>query len=335
MLHKSTGGWELQESEKIGSAGFVKLELADGTLALNVNLRVVQTVLPEGEKEIRVEQTDGTSIAVGTAQYRSGTLSFSSRKATGAGKTSWKWEELWGIRIELTEGYEAVGKLPGAEKVTRVSEMVEKPEPAPVIERKPQLAPVVERKMKLAPESVQEQAKVEMKEPELPQESVRQEIHAAEQTSMPEKMSEPALETPPQKGKAAPVETLSIPEIPPQYPGKSKWETLLEQYTCVHPFQDERLYLSITPEDFVLLSENDYHLRNNRFLLHGYYNYKHLILGKLPDSTGKEEYYIGVPGLFYEQEKKMAILFGFEGFESRSMRPTDGTFGYYMKRVVL
>ena len=118
-------------------------------------------------------------------------------------------------------------------------------------------------------------------------------------------------------------------------PGKSKWETLLEQYTSVHPFQDERVYLTITPEDFVLLSEVDYHLRSNRFLLHGYYNYKHLLLGKMPDSTGKEEYYIGVPGLFYEQEKKMAILFGFEGFESRTLRPMDGTFGYYMKRVML
>ena len=31
----------------------------------------------------------------------------------------------------------------------------------------------------------------------------------------------------------------------------------------------------------------------------------------------------------------MAILFGFEGFESRTLRPMEGTFGYYMKRVML
>ena len=138
----------------------------------------------------------------------------------------------------------------------------------------------------------------------------------------------------PVKAAIAPQETQPALDRTPQ-PGKSKWETLLEQYTSVHPFQDERVYLTITPEDFVLLSEVDYHLRSNRFLLHGYYNYKHLLLGKVPDSTGKEEYYIGVPGLFYEQEKKMAILFGFEGFESRTLRPMEGTFGYYMKRVML
>lgn len=308
----------------------MKLELTDGTLGLHVNLRVVQTVLPEGEKEIRVEQRDGTSIVAGTAQYRRGVLSFSSRKVAGEGKTSWKWEELWGIRIALTEGYEVVGKLPGAEKVTWVSETVEKVEPVPEVEtgseRESESKVEPERETEAATQEQAKQAKVEIKEPETHQESVRQEIHAAKRTPMPEKMPEPTLETPPQT---------SLPEIAPPQPGKSKWETLLELYTCVHPFQDERIYLSITPEDFVLLSENDYHLRSNRFLLHGYYNYKHLILGKLPDSTGKEEYYIGVPGLFYEQEKKMAILFGFEGFESRSMRPTDGTFGYYMKRVML
>lgn len=101
----------------------------------------------------------------------------------------------------------------------------------------------------------------------------------------------------------------------------------------VHPFQDERTYLSVTPADMMILSEEDFSLRSNNFLLHGFDNYKHLILGLIQDSTGKDEYYIGVPGVFHEQEKKMAILFGFEGFESRSSHPAEGTFGYYMKKV--
>lgn len=114
---------------------------------------------------------------------------------------------------------------------------------------------------------------------------------------------------------------------------QNKWQFLENLYEVVHPFQDERTYLSIAPADMMILSEEDFSLRSNNFLLHGFDNYKHLILGLIQDSTGKDEYYIGVPGVFHEQEKKMAILFGFEGFESRSSHPTEGTFGYYMKRV--
>lgn len=306
LIHKSSDEWEVQEPEKIGNAGFARVMVCDGKLDLTVNLRVVQTVLPEGQKRIFVELTNGGRYLVGEADYRSGILQFSGRENGAEGKRNWKPEEIRGIHVKLTEDYEALGKLLGAREVTGE-------EPA--------------RQEIQAAERVSESKKVteleRMPEPEKMPETE------------PEKESKAAVENDaPVKAAIAPQETQPVTESASQ-PGKSKWETLLEQYTCVHPFQDERVYLTITPEDFVLLSEVDYHLRSNRFLLHGYYNYKHLLLGKMPDSTGKEEYYIGVPGLFYEQEKKMAILFGFEGFESRTLRPMDGTFGYYMKRVML
>lgn len=304
LIHKSSDEWEVQEPEKIGNAGFARIMVCDGKLDLRVNLRVVQTVLPEGKKHISVELTNGSRYLVGEANYRNGILQFSGGGNGVEGKRNWKPEEIQGIYVELTEDYEVLGKLSSARKV-----IAEEP-----VRQEIQTAERM-REAERVPESVPEAEKMPEAESEKESETLTEKDAPAEAKTASQE-TQPALDRTPQ-------------------PGKSKWETLLEQYTSVHPFQDERVYLTITPEDFVLLSEADYHLRSNRFLLHGYYNYKHLLLGKMPDSTGKEEYYIGVPGLFYEQEKKMAILFGFEGFESRTLRPMEGTFGYYMKRVML
>ena len=73
-------------------------------------------------------------------------------------------------------------------------------------------------------------------------------------------------------------------------------------------------------------------MANNSFLLHGYYNYKHLILSRL-EKRGNATYYIGVPGNFYEREKQVALLFGFESFECAEEPARAGDYGYYMMRV--
>ncbi len=65
---------------------------------------------------------------------------------------------------------------------------------------------------------------------------------------------------------------------------------------------------------------------HNSFLLHGYYNYGHIII----DETVAEPR-LGVPGNYYEREQMVATMFGFPYFEPA--RETDaieaGTFGYY------
>lgn len=114
----------------------------------------------------------------------------------------------------------------------------------------------------------------------------------------------------------------------------SKWEQLLLQYPKVHPFGDERVFISLEPKDFILLREKDQRLVNNSFLLHGFYNYRHVILGQEGRIGNSAEtcFYIGVPGVFYEREKMVAVMFGFEGFECRG--PVEnGKFGYYLRQV--
>lgn len=111
-----------------------------------------------------------------------------------------------------------------------------------------------------------------------------------------------------------------------------KWEQLNKQYPHIHPFGDAREYLSITPRDFIVLSRKYQNLVQNSFLLHGYYNYGHVILTKIRQKEG-DCFYLGVPGVYFTREKQAALMFGFEGFEAGTEQAVDGGFGYYMKQV--
>lgn len=111
-----------------------------------------------------------------------------------------------------------------------------------------------------------------------------------------------------------------------------KWEQLSHMYGVIHPFGDDREYLSIAPKDFVVLRQEYQKMVHNSFLLHGYYNYRHLILGRVRADEGWG-YYLGVPGNFYGREKMVAEMFGFEAFEGEKEPAKAGDFGYFMKRV--
>lgn len=113
---------------------------------------------------------------------------------------------------------------------------------------------------------------------------------------------------------------------------ENKWQQISAIYPHISPFHDEREYLSLSPSDFVLFPEIFYKAANNSFLLHGYYNYEHLILARV-ECRGEARYYLGVPGNYYEREKQVAVMFGFESFECAREPAGTGDFGYYMMRV--
>lgn len=115
---------------------------------------------------------------------------------------------------------------------------------------------------------------------------------------------------------------------------EDKWKELCKKYDIVYPFGNNEAYISISPKDFIIFPEKYQNLVNNSFLLHGYYNYQHIILGRKEEGS-KGVYYLGVPGVYYEREKMVAIMFGFEGFECGDKRASNGGFGYYMRRVEL
>ena len=116
------------------------------------------------------------------------------------------------------------------------------------------------------------------------------------------------------------------------------WERFQRKYTRVLAFECDSgcEILSIKPQDIGLLPREIWVYGNNSLLLHGYYNYRHLILARLSDSGGKIRYLLGVPGHYFSNEKYMASMFGFPHFVLAKKQPDeDGRFGYWYTDIRL
>ena len=133
------------------------------------------------------------------------------------------------------------------------------------------------------------------------------------------------------KEESCPAPDKTMPDFASAGLAENKWLQLWKIYPHITPFKDEREYLTIGPEDFVILPAKYYRMANNSFLLHGYYNYRHLIL--FPKQDGDREYWLGVPGIYHEREKMAARMYGFEKFEGTKREYRVGDMGYYLITV--
>lgn len=114
------------------------------------------------------------------------------------------------------------------------------------------------------------------------------------------------------------------------------WENLRRDHTKILDFDYEKgcEILTIKPQDIGLLPREIWVYGNNSFLLHGYYNYRYLILAKLFNPEGTPRYLLGVPGHYYSNERYMASMFGFPNFVLSKNQPMeDGRFGYWYTDV--
>ena len=116
------------------------------------------------------------------------------------------------------------------------------------------------------------------------------------------------------------------------------WQELRSSYPKIQPFEYESgcEILTIRPQDIGRLPRESWVYGNNSFLLHGYYNFRYIILFRLGDKNGRFRYMIGVPGHYYSSEKYMASMFGFPNFVlSKKQPPNDGRFGYWYTDIKL
>lgn len=124
----------------------------------------------------------------------------------------------------------------------------------------------------------------------------------------------------------------SSKESPKEDPAESLWNRLRAAYPKVTAFEcsDGCEILVIKPQDIGLLPRENWVYGNNSFLLHGYYNYRYLILARLGKSGERGRYIMGVPGHYGNNEKYMAAMFGFDRFvRSTRQPPRDSRFGYW------
>lgn len=124
----------------------------------------------------------------------------------------------------------------------------------------------------------------------------------------------------------------SSKEFPKEDPAESLWSRLRAAYPKVTAFEcaDGCEILVIKPQDIGLLPRENWVYGNNSFLLHGYYNYRYLILARLGKPGERGRYILGVPGHYGNNEKYMAAMFGFDRFvRSTRQPPRDSRFGYW------
>lgn len=297
-----------KDGNRLGNAGFLKVEKKgkEGNLSLTVK-NAPRSI--NGKFPVRYysgtdwKETDGIAVR------------------EGGGKWEKKEEdslERVSLQIMLPGGY----LIEGTSKTTQDNTIKEKEREIPEREKLAESEPKGETQgdTQIIPEP-------ETKEEEKPKRQNRQvEYIAVERQRQQETVV--AQETAKIEDTQKVQPSMSLP--PMEGLKEDKWEQILDTYDCLHPYGDERVYVKLEPKDFLILSAKYQHLVNNSFLLHGFYNYRHVILGKEQGS-----YYLGVPGVFYEREKMVALMFGFEAFECASGEPKAGEFGYYLRRVEL
>lgn len=123
---------------------------------------------------------------------------------------------------------------------------------------------------------------------------------------------------------------VSEPPTISEQPAASEPPTISEQ-----PAAALKTVRKIQRRELTCLPRHYWNLANNSFLLHGYYNYNHLLL---VEEDG--HYWLGVPGIYDPKEAHAAELFGFSRFTdayNQQLELSDdecsiqGTFGYWCR----
>ncbi len=107
---------------------------------------------------------------------------------------------------------------------------------------------------------------------------------------------------------------------------------ILKNFPVMYPFKsgDIEESVRIEPKDIGCMPIRLWAFANNRFLLHGYYCYKHLIFARLNRGC----YALGVPGIYSEEESKKAASFSFNEFQPIGPGKTMyGVFGYWFTEI--
>ena len=104
----------------------------------------------------------------------------------------------------------------------------------------------------------------------------------------------------------------------------------------IDAFDDDYLYDCVEVSTEVLKEllsiEND--IINNSFLIHGYYNFRHLLFGSVCENENNTHYFIGVPGMYCNRERYMASMFGFNNFKkSHRSDYSNPYFGYWYQEI--
>lgn len=117
----------------------------------------------------------------------------------------------------------------------------------------------------------------------------------------------------------------------PQHPSlEENWELMKSKAQVTYHMEEAGVEgIQIELRDIRELPKRFWYLGNNSFLLHGFFNYRYLMWGKRMVGD-KEVMFLGIPGVYQNQERVMATIFGFPEFVIEKPNEKNGEhFGYW------
>lgn len=302
-----------EDRKKGNNIGFAKIEIRGEDCRIEVHLRGIYA--RQSVCKVYLFQEDAGDIlghSLGEMKLLNGNGDFAVRiKAGKIGDSAFGINDMDGIfilsedeRIFMSRWKEGVAPEVGVDRF-RVWQMTENKE----VESR-MIPQVEERRHTRQQENPQLQAaqQVQAKESERTQ--------AAKQPQTAQYIQNKQQAQTQQQSNIEEQENVHATEIPmrnifPAYDWQAVWEALQESHTIYTPFADrEVMCIQIELKDLRELPKRYWYLGNNSFLLHGFFNYQYLVIGR----TGEGRWFIGVPGIYQRQERVMAAIFGFPEF---------------------
>jgi hypothetical protein len=352
--------YSYEDNQKGSNVGFARVEVRGGTCRLEIHLR---GIFPENPSCIvyllRLEQADTLGFPVGEMTLANGmgncVLTFSTEHIANS---EYALQDMDGLLLRNEENrfflsrwketspflmsaghfhiWEADADTPGKDAASSVQARAELGENA---------ASSVQARAELgdnAASSVQARAGLSGNAASAVPAEKAASGHAA--SSVPDRSAASCVSDGKVPEKNIPAEAaspdISATEIPmrnvfPCYSWEEIWESLRRERPVFAPFENPSiLCVRIELKDLRELPRRFWYLGNNSFLLHGFFNYRYLVIGRLSE----DKWFLGVPGVYQNQERVMAAIFGFPEFISEVLSgelpdtgETVNRFGYWYR----
>ncbi len=315
--------YEYEQGRRSRNVGFVKVEQSDGESIIHIHGKGLYLTGMENLKlSLLCPEAGGMSaIGQGEIAYMGSSINYRLRYTNEDTGVPENYENIAGMLLESRTGRKFVAMWD--DKPVNVEKIRPWREPVMRKEREEVREPVAREECEEMREPVAREERGEMREPvareeceEVREPATREECEEVREPATREEMYGSARAEEP--GQPEPCERQDVEE-----------ET--EEPVC--PWKVTK----IQRREISMLPRCEWRLANNNFLLHGYYNYRHLVL--LDDGKILK---LGVPGIYHEKEARAARSLGFPEFISADRthlvltdeeKNDDERFGYWCRQV--
>lgn len=328
------------EGVKGRNVGFAKALVHQGQFKLSISLRGVKTDSPE-MFGIYMMVTDGgyRLIKLGECLVKVGQMEYSGVfNPDNINETGYGFKDICGLAVAREDArYDCMMSMWKDEDVTpdmlvfSGMDAKKQVEAGIVIKERMRQSEEKERGQQMSESVLAESLRSEPVSPEL----------AESQTGVTaESVSDTATEDIKAAGAAAkiPAETQHLQQKAHRADATQTdpFEKLFVQADYIDAFDDDYFYdcIEVSPEMLKCLNQNEIDIAGNSFLLHGYYNFRHILFGRVRDNLDNTKYFIGVPGMYCNRERYMASMFGFNNFKkSHRSDYANPYFGYWYQEI--